>query len=205
MRKLKAPDDSNLCHHCGPCAVWSQVRTAVGKAGGARGKFQEQQEQKTVVFQFLTSTEASDFSTGLWSSTENTAQWEWTLARALIKWWACNRHGMWSLPALTVSLSQQCNPSLAGWHCLPCRTTASALNHTKRTLQRKLEFRSVCAHSDSTAGQKSWLEVFSLNSTCSSCPRVITHRWHYMPTLELPLHFMSFIKISEVMKHVNGS
>lgn len=105
MRNLKAPDDSNLCHHCGPCAAWSQVRTAVGKAGGARGKFQEQQEQKTVVFQFLTSTEASDFCTGLWSST---AQWEWILPRALTKWWVCNR--MWSLPALPVSLSQQSFP-----------------------------------------------------------------------------------------------
>lgn len=85
VRNLKAPDDSNLCHHCGPCAVWSQVRTAVGKAGGARGKFQEQQEQKTVVFQFLTSTEASDFSTGLWWSIENTAQWACTLPRPWIK------------------------------------------------------------------------------------------------------------------------
>lgn len=39
VRNRKAPDDSNLCHHCGPCAVRSQVRTAEGKAGGARGKF----------------------------------------------------------------------------------------------------------------------------------------------------------------------
>lgn len=39
VRNLKAPDDSKLCRHCGPCAVQSQVRTAAGKAGGARGKF----------------------------------------------------------------------------------------------------------------------------------------------------------------------
>lgn len=78
------------------------------------------------MFQFLTSTEAPDFSTGLWSSTENTAQEcaPYLTMNTIMKSW----HWMGALPALAVLLPLQPFPecqTLPGWHCLPCRTTGS--------------------------------------------------------------------------------